>query len=100
MLKLLLSRLPVSYDWWSKIGLFRHGEMDDYSYAWKVLNIHVPAICKKNGWTGLELGPGNGLLSAFLAPALGSQGLTMVDVGDYAHKDLGRYHYQIKKILN
>jgi len=54
---------------------------------------------KKNGWTGLELGPGDGLLSAFLAPALGSQGLTMVDSGDYAHKDVGRYHYQIQKFL-
>ena len=63
--KLILSRLPFSYNYWSKIGLFRHGAMDDYSYAWKVLNIHTKLLDNKSNWVGLELGPGDGLLSAF-----------------------------------
>ena len=97
--KLILSRLPFGYNWWSSIGLFRHGAMDDYSYAWKVMNIHVQVLYKKHFWTGLELGPGDGLLSAFLAPALGAKSLTWVDNGDFAHKDDEKYIHQINQFM-
>ena len=88
--KLVLSRLPIGYSWWSYIGLFRHGQMDDFSYAWQVLKHHSETQNKK-GWVGLELGPGDGLLSAFLAPVLGAKSLTLIDSGDFAHKDVLRY---------
>jgi len=77
------------------MGLFRHGSMDDYSYAWSVLNKHASVLSNNSDWNGLELGPGDGLLSAFLSPAVGSNGLTLVDSGDFAHKDLGLYKKQI-----
>jgi SAM-dependent methyltransferase len=98
--KLVLSRLPFNYRFWSRIGLFRHGGMDEFSYVWKVLENHTSKLDKSNDWIGLELGPGDGLLSAFMAPALGSLGLTLVDTGDFAHKDAGRYHQQITQFLN
>ena len=38
--KLALSRLPLDYRKWSYIGIFKHGEMDSYKYAWSVLRNH------------------------------------------------------------
>ena len=97
--KLILSKLPFSYRLWSYIGLFRHGAMDDFSYAWKVLQKHALELNQTKRWKGLELGPGDGLLSAFLAPALGSSGLTLVDAGNFAHKDVKKYQQQIHDFL-
>lgn len=97
--KLILSRLPFDYRLWSKMGLFRHGSMDDYSYAWSVLKKHASVLKKNSDWNAIELGPGDGLLSAFLAPALGSSGLTLVDAGDFAHKDWNLYKSQISQFL-
>jgi hypothetical protein len=73
--------------------------MDDYFYAWKVLNVHTQFLSKKESWIGLELGPGDGLLSALLAAALGSRGLTLVDTGDFAHRNGMRYQHQINQFL-
>ena len=98
--KLVLSRLSISYELWSRIGLFRHGAMNDYSYAWGVLKKHSSVLKKTDNWKGLELGPGDGLLSAFLAPAVGASGLTLVDSGDFACKDINEYKEQISKILS
>ena len=98
--KLILSKLPFSYSQWSKIGLFRHGKMDSFNYAWNVLSRHREQIpSEKLNWYGLELGPGDGILSALLAPALGSAGLTLLDAGDYANKDISKYNKQINDFL-
>jgi SAM-dependent methyltransferase len=98
--KLILSKLPFSYAQWSKIGLFRHGKMDSFNYAWNVLSRHRKQISfEQDNWYGLELGPGDGILSALLAPALGSAGLTLLDDGDYADKDINKYQQQINDFL-
>ncbi len=98
--KLILSKLPFSYAQWSKIGLFRHGKMDSYNYAWNVLSRHTKQIhSEQDNWYGLELGPGDGILSALLAPALGAAGLTLLDSGDYADKDINKYHQQVNDFL-
>jgi len=98
--KLILSRLPFDYRLWKKIGLFRHGSMDDCSYAWSVLNKHASVLNGNSDWSGLELGPGDGLLSAFLSPAVGSTGLTLVDSGNFTHNDLDLYKKQIAQFLH
>jgi len=98
--KLILSRLPFNYKLWQKVGLFRHGSMDDYSYAWSVLKKHSSVLKKNSKWNGLELGPGDGLLSAFLSSAAGSIGLTLVDAGDFAHKDWRLYKKQIPEFVS
>lgn len=99
LVKMALSRLPINYGFWSQLGLFRHGQMDDYSYAWDVLQKHSVILQGVKGWRGLELGPGDGLLSSLLAPAAFSSGFVLVDVGDYAHKNIKRYLAQVKKFL-
>jgi len=95
--KIVLSNLPFSYSFWSKVGLFRHGSMDDSSYAWTVLKKHASILNENSGWKAIELGPGDSLLSAFLSPAVGSSGLTLVDAGDFAHKDWSLYKSQISQ---
>ena len=97
--KLILSRLPLNYRRWVKLGLFRHGAMDEYLYAWEVLKSHASELNNTDDWKGLELGPGDGLLSSFLSPALGSSGITLVDAGDFANKDVSFYHQHIKDFL-
>jgi SAM-dependent methyltransferase len=90
--KLILSRLPISYRRWASLGLFRHGHTDDPSYAWQVLDRHASLLpATRQPWRGLELGPGDGLLTALIAPAFGSSGVTLVDAGDFAHRDANRY---------
>ncbi|MCX7155360.1 MAG: class I SAM-dependent methyltransferase [Rhodocyclales bacterium] len=97
--KMALSRLPMGYEWWSRVGLFRHGNMDAYSYAWGVLQKHAAAVRGVKDWRGLELGPGDGLLSSLLAPAALSSGLVLVDAGDYAHKNIERYRAQVQEFV-
>lgn len=97
IVKLVLSRLPFSYTLWSHIGFFRHGAMDDFNYAWRILKKHAAELENTEAWHGLELGPGDGLLSAFLAPAVGSSGLVLVDSGDFAHKNIDLYRKQISQ---
>jgi len=90
--KRILSRLPISYHRWASLGLFRHGHTDDPGYAWRVLERHVPLLpTLDRPWRGLELGPGDGLLTALIAPAFGSGGVTLLDAGDFAHRDAERY---------
>ena len=98
--KMILSKLPFNYRFWSRIGLFRHGLMDDFSYVWKVLNKHISVLNDTNGWRGLELGPGDSVLSALLAPALGSSGLTLVDSGNFANNDARIYYHNIAQFLD
>jgi hypothetical protein len=97
--KLVLSRLPFHYREWAKIGLFKHGAMDDYLYAWNILKTHSSCLAIKDEWRGLELGPGDSLLSSLLAPALGSKGLTLCDAGDFANKDVNLYRERIDSFL-
>jgi SAM-dependent methyltransferase len=105
IVKIILSRLPIDYRIWSKLGLFKHGNMDSFEYAWKVLNKHILSVeLLEKKWKGMELGPGDSLLSAFIAPALNSKGLDLLDSGCFANKDVNFYINNInslrKKITN
>ena len=98
--KIILSRIPIGYKNWAKLGIFRHGKMDDYSYAWGVLNRHVKNLPESSkAWNALELGPGDSLLSAFLAPALGAKSITLIDSDDFANKDMHLYRQQVRNFL-
>ena len=100
MAKLILSWIPIKYQTWSKIGLFKHGGMDDYNYAWEVLSNHYKSIGSIDKWEGIEIGPGDGVLSSLLAPALGSTGLTLVDEGNFINFSDNKYIDQINKFQN
>ncbi len=91
--KLVLARLPVDYRRWKKLGLFEHGHMEDPAYGAGVFLRHFErsGLAGRQGFACLELGPGDSLFSALLAKAHGAGRVWMVDVGDFAERDLAAY---------
>jgi hypothetical protein len=91
--KIVLSRLPVPYHVWRRIGIFRHGHMRSGDYAISVFEqaAERAGLGDVHGLRLLELGPGDSLFSAVLARAAGAAGSVHVDVGDFADRDLEHY---------
>lgn len=94
--KLALSRLPLSYGVWSRLGVFRHGDMADPNRAIHAFRAHfekAQAVQRlPPGFTTLELGPGDSLLSAGVARAVGGGITWLVDAGDFARRDPKLFH--------
>lgn len=92
--KIVLSRLPFDYQRWARLGLFRHGAMTDPGYAFRVFRHHYDRatfVNKGAGFTCLELGPGDSLLSAPIAKAFGAYACHLVDAGSFASSDFKAY---------
>ena len=92
--KLILSRLPVNYSVWQRLGLFRLGQMDMPAYAVEIFRNHFERveIPKRNGgFVALELGPGDSLFSAVIACAFGASKTYLVDVGFFAKNYIDSY---------
>jgi SAM-dependent methyltransferase len=91
--KLVLSRLPLAYRIWQRLGLFRHGAMDTAGYASHVFNHHYARKRSPStgGFVALELGPGDSLASALLARCHGADRTYLIDAGDFASKDMTVY---------
>lgn len=89
--KLALSRLPVPYRIWSRLGLFRHGDMTDPRRAISAFMAHLgrarAVMPLGPGFTMLELGPGDSVLSAGVAKAAGASASWLVDAGDFADRN-------------
>lgn len=91
--KLILSRTPMAYSFWQRMGLFRHGYMDTAGYAADVFNAHVARVGLEGnllGKTILEIGPGDSIASAIIAYSLGARAI-LVDSGSYAREDMRPY---------
>lgn len=92
MLKLILSRLPLGYRFWSTINLFRHGSMDEPRYAWEIAGKHLARCLDHSlvelGFDVLEVGPGDSLTSAAVAHVLGANDVLLLDAGDFARHDM------------
>ena len=94
IIKLLVSRLPLSYGFWKTIGLFRHGRMDSADYPIKIFNLHTARafpLGLPNGATILELGPGDSVASALLGFSKGATQVYLVDVANFARSDVAFY---------
>ncbi|TDR76714.1 class I SAM-dependent methyltransferase [Paludibacterium purpuratum] len=90
--KLALSRLPISYDAWRKLGLFRHGEMNQPGRAIRTFEAYYDRAQQYNalerGFISLELGPGDSILSGLVARAYGASQAYLVDAGNFAESTL------------
>ena len=65
--KILLSQTPIPYDFFRKVNLFRHGNMDNYDYALAIFKKHYQNVKNiKNIKTILELGPGDSIVTALI----------------------------------
>lgn len=89
--KLILSRLPIPYGAWRRLSVFRHGDMQDPARAITVFQEHYQrakdVAVLPDGFTMLELGPGDSLLSAGVAKALGASASILVDAGPFATRN-------------
>ena len=91
--KMILNRLPVSYSVWQRLGLFRHGAMDQAAYALGVFDLHMARTGLQDALAGktiLELGPGDSVACAIIASAHGARA-TLVDVCHFAAKAPSTY---------
>jgi len=91
--KMILSRVPIGYAFWQKIGLFRHGYMDDVSYVVNVFNAHVTRAGLKGRLQGkviLEIGPGDSVATAIVAACYGAKAI-LVDAGPFAKTSMEGY---------
>jgi SAM-dependent methyltransferase len=86
--KLGLARLPVPYGFWKKLGIFRHGEMMVPERAVSAFESHFADATARAtlpaGFHSLELGPGDSVLSGFVARAFGAGKAWLVDAGPFA----------------
>jgi hypothetical protein len=100
-LKIILSRLPLNYQNWSKFGLFKHGEPEDkflyFEKFAKHFDLSFPEKKPKN-FVCLELGPGDTVLTGIIAHTYGAQKTYLVDIGDFAIKDLAYYKDFIQQL--
>ncbi len=91
--KIMLARLPLSYSFWQRLSIFKHGTKRP-EYAFEALCRHFGQVQfprKAGGFVGLELKPGDSLFSALIAKALGASKVYLVDVAAYAGTDPTRY---------
>ena len=102
-IKMLLSRLPLDYPFWKKIGIFVLGEMDNPQVAYRrfvkdakmaqVLD-NKTALPKLNGqknFNVMELGPGDSLFTMVVAKTLGASGSYLIDAGPFATTEVEKY---------
>lgn len=90
--KLALARLPVPYGFWRRAGLFRHGEMNlparavkTFDNYYNLASRHAPLT---PGFSSLELGPGDSILSGLIARAYGASRAWLVDAGAFADTNI------------
>lgn len=101
IIKIILSRLPLDKSFLKKIGIFRNGKMNELEYSKKIFFGHLNDmrnIRDIKSPTILELGPGDGISTAIYASELDSPKVYLVDIGDYADKDMKKYLKIIEEI--
>ncbi len=92
--KMVWSRLPFRYGFWRRIGVFRHGFMDNPGYVYNVFSRHwsrVDFARKGTGCQALELGCGDSLASCQIAAAHDIRKCYLVDVGRFATMEMDFY---------
>ncbi len=98
--KVVLARLQFGYWFWQKVGLFRHGYMDNSEYAIGVFNSHLKCAAIDNNLSGkviLEIGSGDTVSTALIARAYGGKAI-LVDAGDFADKKIITYQSLAKHL--
>lgn len=95
-LKIIIARIPLSHAVWNKLGIFKHGEMQEFSYARGVFSGHLKraGLMEKEKNTDkvvMEVGPGESLFSALLAKSYCFKRSLLLDVGNFALPTLDAY---------
>jgi SAM-dependent methyltransferase len=99
--KVALSRLPVRDKQWQKLNIFRAGTMDSPESAFGIFKRHLEetGLTTLKECTVLELGPGNGLLTALYARSFGATRTWLIDAGPLASLDV-RLFAEAERLLS
>ena len=102
ILKIVLSRLPINYQKWSLLNLFKHGYPENkFLYVEKFTkhyNLAFPDN-KPNKFVCLELGPGDSIATGIIANAFGATKTYLIDVGNFAIQDINYYKEFSKELI-
>lgn len=102
LLKLIFARMPFGYNFWRRIGLFRHGRMDNLEYAEKTFHEYFSVAGinpnEMKGKTLLELGPGDTIIMALIASSYGIK-TVLLDVDNFAVNDVSLYKSLAQDLL-
>lgn len=89
--KIVLARLPFSYTFWKRIGVFEHGDMNKptralatYSTLAQIAGYPTSPNVVSKKFSFLELGPGDSVFTAMVAKAHGAESIWLVDAGSFA----------------
>lgn len=102
-IKLVLSRIPLGYRLFAALGVFRHGRMEDPSYALGVFSRHFERAdigARRADFVGLEFGVGDSVASALIAKAHGARSCYLVDAGRFSVEDLETYRAMAKALAD
>ncbi len=94
MTKLFLSRLPINYKIWKKIGLFVHGNMENIERASLIFQKHFSRVenySSINMNNFLEIGPGDSINSGLIASYFGFTNSFLIDNGPFASFNTNDY---------
>ena len=95
----ILNTIPKSYTLLRKFNIGRHGAMDNREYALNsFLRFYneVDFSMKGKSFSALELGPGDSLFSGIITSAFGASKTYLVDVGDFAIKEIITYKKMVE----
>jgi SAM-dependent methyltransferase len=91
--KIVLSRLPIKDERWQKMNIFRAGTMDSPESAFSIFKRHYEesGLATLRDCAVLELGPGNGLLTALYARSFGAARTWLLDAEPLASLDVALF---------
>jgi hypothetical protein len=100
--KSLVSRLPVNYAVWQRLGVFLKSQMLDPAYAIGVFEHHFRAAeaFLAEDFSVLELGPGDSVFTAAIAWTRGAKQIYLVDVGPFIAVDMKYYGALFDLLMN
>jgi hypothetical protein len=93
VIKIFKAYLPLNYNIFSKLGLFRHGKMDLPEHAIDLFHKHfsLDSDIPRTPFVFLEIGPGDSLFSGIIASFKGARKSYLIDAGDWINKDVTKY---------
>ena len=99
--KIFFSRLNIPYWLWKKFNIFKHGNMEDFEYSRKIFEGHfydMQNIKNIENPVIMEIGPGDSLFSMVYSRKFTKGEIYLLDVDDFASKDLNLYFELQKKL--
>lgn len=101
LIKIFIYRIPIGHQYWIKLNLFKHGYPENKELSLEKFKHHLKLTFGDKlpeKYTCLELGPGDSISTGIIAAHNNAVRTYLVDVGNFAIKDINYYRDLIKLI--